>query len=75
MEEYIWKPTGQTIFVNKERAARMKKMGFVTEPTGDLAKLKVDELKAYAAELGVDLEGITKKADIVAAIEAAGSSK
>ncbi|MFE5309706.1 hypothetical protein [Isoptericola sp. NPDC056605] len=36
-----------------------------------LDKLKVDELKALAAELDVDLGDTTKKADIVALIAAA----
>lgn len=36
---------------------------------------KVDELKAYAEEHGVDLGDAKKKADIVSVIEAAGSSE
>lgn len=39
----------------------------------DLTDLKVDELKAHAEANGIDLGDATKKADIVAAIEAAGS--
>ena len=35
---------------------------------------KVDELKAYAAERGIDLADATKKADILAAIELAGEA-
>lgn len=36
---------------------------------------KVDELKAYAEEHAIDLGTATKKADILTAIEAAGSSE
>jgi hypothetical protein len=36
--------------------------------TVQLNRMKADELKAYAAELGVDLTGLTKKADFVDAI-------
>ncbi|WP_404474833.1 hypothetical protein [Microbacterium aerolatum] len=36
---------------------------------------KVDELKAYADENGIDLGDATKKADILAAIETAASSE
>jgi hypothetical protein len=37
----------------------------------NLKKLNIDELKALAAERGVDLGDATKKADIIAAIELA----
>lgn len=43
------------------------------DPPSDLASLKVDELKALADELGIDLGDATKKADIVDAIENATS--
>lgn len=51
--------------------------GRLTEPAQaerpvELAKLKVSDLKALAAERGVDLGDATKKADILALIEAAG---
>lgn len=36
-----------------------------------LAAMKVEELKAYAAEKGIELGEATKKADIIAAIKAA----
>jgi|GEM_PF-2993533 len=36
-----------------------------------LEKLSVKELKALADEAGIDLDGATKKADLIAAIEAA----
>ncbi|WP_285020239.1 hypothetical protein [Novosphingobium sp. fls2-241-R2A-195] len=35
----------------------------------DIEKLSVEKLKAVAAEEGVDLDGATKKADIIAAIK------
>lgn len=38
-------------------------------PADRLAGLKVDELKLYAEDHGIDLGEATKKADIVAAIE------
>jgi hypothetical protein len=43
------------------------------EPTANpIDKMTVEELKAYAAEKGIDLGDATKKADIRAAIELAG---
>lgn len=41
------------------------------EAAGPLDKLKVEELKAYAAENELDLGGATKRDDILAAIKAA----
>ncbi len=41
------------------------------EGEGDLSKLKVAELRELAAAEGVDLEGASKKAEIIAAIEGA----
>jgi hypothetical protein len=41
----------------------------------DISKLKVDELKAYAGDHGIDLGDATKKDDIRAVIEAATSSE
>lgn len=41
-------------------------------PSG-LDGMKVDELKAFADDLDIDLAGATKKADIIAAIEAGGA--
>ena len=37
----------------------------------ELDGMTVDELKEYANEAGVDLKGVTKKADIIAAIREA----
>ena len=42
-----------------------------TDPEDPLASMKVEELKAYAAEKGIDLGEATKKADIIAVIKAA----
>lgn len=41
------------------------------EDSADLDAMTVDELKAFAAENGIDLGDATKKADIRAAIELA----
>lgn len=41
------------------------------EHTDELDGMTVDELKEYASEAGIDLKGISKKADIVAAIREA----
>ena len=37
----------------------------------ELDDMTVDELKEYAVEAGVDLKGVTKKADIIAVIREA----
>jgi hypothetical protein len=39
------------------------------DPEPTLGDLTVNELREHAAAIGVDLTGLTKKADIVAAIE------
>ena len=44
-------------------------------PADPIDAMKVDELKAYAAEKGFDLGGATKKADMIAAIAAARESE
>lgn len=36
-----------------------------------LEKMKIEDLQAYAKEKGIDLEGVTKKADIIAKIQEA----
>lgn len=43
-------------------------------PTAPSKSWKVDELTAYATEHGIDLGGATKKADILAVIEAAAKA-
>ena len=45
------------------------------DPEDGLEGLKVPELKALAAERGVDLSGVTKKADIIAALELAAEAE
>lgn len=45
------------------------------EKGSNFADMKVDELKAYAAEKGIDLAGATKKADILAKIEEAEAAE
>ncbi|WP_067198918.1 hypothetical protein [Microbacterium sp. XT11] len=45
------------------------------QETVDISKLKVDELKAYAEEHGIDLGDAKKKADILTVIETATSSE
>ncbi|MGX1932048.1 Rho termination factor N-terminal domain-containing protein [Microbacterium resistens] len=45
------------------------------QETADISKLKVDELRAYAEEHGIDLGDAKKKADIVSVIEAAASAE
>lgn len=40
-----------------------------------LADMKVDEIKAYAADKGIDLAGATKKADILAKIQEAEAAE
>lgn len=59
-------------------APQLRRLGYTVEdvPGEDanpLAGLKVDELKAHAAELGVDLGDAKTKAEIRDAIEAATS--
>lgn len=51
-----------------DRACNMERVDPPAEEVLDLAKLKVDELRAYAKEHGIVLEGTTRKADILAAI-------
>lgn len=47
-----------------------------SEPADDgLGSLKVDDLKALAADEGIDLGDATKKADIIEVIEAARNSE
>ena len=43
------------------------------EAETNLADQTIEQLKAYAAEKGIDITGLTKKDDIVAAIEKAGA--
>lgn len=61
---------------NGDDAEYLKGLGFTVEggnpaPVDPLAGMKLDELKAYAAEKGIDLKDATKKPDILAVIRAA----
>ena len=44
---------------------------YVFKADEDVTKLSVDELKEYAQEAGIDLKGVTRKADMIAAIRKA----
>lgn len=60
---------------DEKAIGQLKRLGYTVEDESDedpLAKLTVDELKAHAAEAGIDLGDASKKADIKAAIETAG---
>ena len=45
------------------------------EEKTDLKKMKVEELQAYAKEKGIELDGATTKADILAKIKEAEAAK
>ena len=42
---------------------------------GGIENMKLEELKAYAEEKGIDLENLTKKADILAKIQEVEAAK
>ena len=46
-----------------------KEMNNQTDDVVDLNKLSVDELKKYAKDKNIDLDGINKKADIIKVLE------
>lgn len=55
-------------------ASKLKDLGHTVEGEADaktLDKMKVDELKAYAAEHNIDLSEATNKADILKTIQEA----
>lgn len=58
---------------DKAIADKLKGMGYIVEGEVDetLDEMKVDELKAYAAEHNIDLGEAKNKADILKAIEEA----
>lgn len=72
---------GEEITVDAKVADRMVERGLATvvgevatndfHVDDELDDMKVDELIEYAKEAGVDLKGLSKKADIVAAIREA----
>lgn len=47
----------------------IKEMNNQTDDVVDLNKLSVDELKKYAKDKNIDLDGINKKADIIKLLE------
>lgn len=47
----------------------------IAEEKTDIEKMKVAELQAYAKEKGIDLDGATAKADILAKIKEAEAEK
>ena len=57
----------------KEKLAKYE--GNSTAADDGLDKLKLEELKAKAKELGLDAEALTKKADVVALIRKAGKEE
>lgn len=64
--------TGSDASAEGESGSEPESGETVTESAGDgLENMTVAELKEYAAERGISLSGITRKADIIAAIRAA----
>lgn len=61
------KKTGSDDFVNVGTEQNDDK----SDESDDLKKMTVEELRAYAETTGVDLTGVTKKADIITTIKAA----
>lgn len=57
---------GTIVRLSEEEAARLGR-GY-SAVTGDLSKLKVAELKAYAEKHNIDLGDVTKKDEILAVI-------
>lgn len=82
----VWYDAHSSFTVDdKDVEALVSKGAIVTEPckapegpkgsVKSIDNMKVDELKAYAAEHNIDIDGVEKKADILAAIKAAESSE
>ena len=76
----VWHDAYTSFYVaDKDIPKLVEKGAIITKPPTStpeksLDEMKVDELVAYAARNGIDIEGITKKADIKAAIESAERS-
>lgn len=75
---YLTHPTGTRVRVAADVAAKYTALGYLSDnpkpkgPEGPPSESwTVGQLKSHAAQAGVDLDGATKKADILAAIEAA----
>lgn len=65
----------ETVDLPPNEARRLLRDGYARPAgTGELQGRTVAELRSYAAEHGIDLAGTNRKADIVAAIDAAESS-
>ena len=47
----------------------------IAEAETDIEKMKVAELQAYAKEKGIELDGVTKKEEILAKIKEAEAAK
>ena len=70
---------GEGLTVNAQKADKLVErklaeiVGEEPEQSADdeLDSMTVDELKEYAQEAGIDLRGITRKADVIAAIRKA----
>lgn len=71
---------GESFLITEKEYDRIKKFVGVLEegespdpdPNKSLEDMKLDELKAYAKEKGIDLGGATKKEDILAVLKEAG---
>lgn len=68
------------VFETNDEAVAEKLKGMGYEVTGEadvkpIEDMKVDELKAYAAENNIDLGEATKKADILKVIQEAEANK
>ena len=68
------------VFETNDEAVAEKLKGMGYEATGEadakpIEDMKVDELKAYAAENNIDLGEATKKADILKIIQEAEANK
>jgi hypothetical protein len=68
------------VFETNDEAVAKKLKGMGYEVTGEadakpIEDMKVDELKAYAAENNIDLGEATKKADILKIIQEAEANK
>ena len=70
---------GEELTVNAQKADKLveRKLAEIVgeEPEqgadDELDSMTVDELKEYAQEAGIDLKGVTRKADMIAAIRKA----
>lgn len=61
------------VAVREKWAEEISETAAHVEEDIDLDSMKVDELRAYAADRGIDLGDATKKADLIAAVKLASS--